>query len=138
MCVLAAAPAAADKKVALKDLPAPVQQTVKEQSQGGTVRGLSKEVEKGKTVYEAELTVNGHAKDIIIDPAGKVLVTEEQTTLAEIPAAARTALEKAIGSGKLVAVEIVHDADRTYYEAQIANGRKRSEAKVDAEGHAVK
>src|SRR5579863_2152029 len=62
----------AEKKVAMKDLPAPVQKAVAEESKGAVLRGLTKEVENGKTEYEAELTVNGQGKDISFDTAGNV------------------------------------------------------------------
>jgi len=53
-----AAALASERKIAMKDLPPAVQQAIKDQG-GATVRGLAKEVDKGKTLYEAELTVNG-------------------------------------------------------------------------------
>jgi len=45
---------APEKAVTMKDLPAAVRRTVQEQSQGAAIRGLSKEVEAGKTVYEVD------------------------------------------------------------------------------------
>ena len=56
-----------DARAKLKSYPAAVQKTVDEQSKGASIRGLSKEVENGKTQYELELTVNGHNKDIRAD-----------------------------------------------------------------------
>ena len=48
---------AQETKVAKKDLPAPVQKAVDEQAKGAVVLGFTKEVEDGKTEYEAELRV---------------------------------------------------------------------------------
>jgi hypothetical protein len=45
----------AEKKIRMKDLPAAVQQAVKAQSAGATVKGFAKETENGKTSYEAEM-----------------------------------------------------------------------------------
>src|SRR5437588_3689102 len=83
-----------ERRVRMKDLPAAVQQTVREQSKGATIRGLSRETENGKTNYEVELRVNGHNKDVLIDPGGAVVEVEEQVTLASLPAAVRTANEQ--------------------------------------------
>src|ERR1700704_6963168 len=99
-----AAALASERKIALKDLPPAVQQAIKDQA-GATVRGLAKEVDKGKTLYEAELTINGHSKDIMFDEQGTVVSVEEESALAQIPPAARTAIEKAAGTGKVSAVE---------------------------------
>lgn len=51
-------PAAEETKVKMKDLPPAVQKTVQEQTRTAKLRGLAKEVENGKTCYEAETTVN--------------------------------------------------------------------------------
>src|ERR1700737_384181 len=94
-----------EQKVTLEQLPAAVQAAVKEQTKGATVKGFAIETENGKKLYEAELTVNGHAKDISFDAGGAIVSVEEETTLDKIPAPARAALEKAAGQGKIVIVE---------------------------------
>ena len=123
-----------EKKVTMQQLPAAVQAAVKEHSQGATIKGLAMEVEKGKKLYEAELVVNGHAKDISFDAKGTIVSVEEETTLDKIPAPARAALEKAARNGKIVLVEVVTEGGKTSYEAQISNGKKTSEVAVDAAG----
>ena len=129
---------AADQKIKLQDMPPAVQQAVKEQSTGATVRGYSKEVEDGTTSYEAELTVNGRAKDISFGADGKVLAVEEVVTLDSIPAASRAAIQKAVGTGKLNKVESVTEKGTTNYEAAFTKDGKKSEVKVDSNGKAVK
>jgi hypothetical protein len=64
---------AADKKITRAQLPAAVERTVSQQSQGAVIKGFSIEKEAGKTVYEMALTVNGHGKDISMDAQGNVL-----------------------------------------------------------------
>lgn len=128
---------AKEQKVTLQQLPAAVQAAVKEQSKGATVKGYAIETEDGKKVYEAELTVDGHAKDITFDAKGAIVSVEEETTLEKIPAPARAALEKAASNGKIVLVEVVNEGGKTSYEAQITRGKKTSEVAVDAAGHKV-
>jgi len=132
-----AAALASERKIAMKDLPPAVQQAIKDQG-GATVRGLAKEVDKGKTLYEAELTVNGHSKDIMFDEQGTMVSVEEESALDQIPPAARTAIEKATGSGKVSAVEKLTEGGHVFYEAQVTKGGKTSEVKVDASGVAAK
>ena len=129
---------AAEKKVKMQDLPAAVQQAVKAESQGATVRGFAQEVENGKTLYEAELTVNGRAKDITFDATGQVVSVEEEVPLESLPPGARDAIRKAVGKGKLQKVESVVENGTTSYEASIRRSRKSSEVKVDANGATVK
>src|SRR5437899_1803660 len=56
--------AAQEKKIKRSDLPPAVEKTVARESVGATIRGFSEEKENGQTFYEAEMTVNGHSKDV--------------------------------------------------------------------------
>jgi uncharacterized membrane protein YkoI len=129
---------AAEKKIQMKDLPAAVQQAVQEQSKGATLRGLTQEVENGKTEYEAALTVNGHNKDISFDAAGKIISIEEEVPLASVPEAARGAIQKAAGTGRVENVEQVNENGKVFYEAHILKGGKSSEFQVDASGNVIR
>jgi uncharacterized membrane protein YkoI len=123
-----------EKKVKMKDLPAAVQQAVKEQSKGATLKGLTTDVDDGQTLYEAELSVDGHGKDVSFDAFGKVVSVEEEVVLASLPAAARSAVEKAVGTGKLQKIESVNENGKSLYEAAISKDGKSSEVKIDANG----
>lgn len=140
-CSLFAATANAqdsEKKVKMKDLPEAVRKTVQEQSKGATLRGLAKEVEDGKTFYEAELKVNGHNKDVLIDAMGAVVEIEEQVTLASLPPAVKATIEKNAGKGKITSVESITKNNKLEaYEAHVTKAGKRSEIKVDPDGKLI-
>ncbi len=123
-----------EKPVKMKDLPPAVQRTVQEQSKGATIKGLSTEVEHGKTIYEVEMTVNGHGKDVSMDASGAVIEVEEEVALGSIPAAARAAIEKAAAGGKIAKVEKVTRGKEIAYEAALRKDGKRSEVRVSADG----
>ena len=127
-----------EKSVKMKDLPQAVRKTVQEQSKGATLRGLAKEVEDGKTFYEAELKINGHNKDVLIDPTGAVVEVEEQVTLASLPPNVRVTIQKAAGKGKVLIVEsITKNNTLEAYEAQISRAGKKSEIKVAPDGQLI-
>lgn len=141
VCLLAATALAQDteKAVKMKDLPAPVQTTVKEVSKGATLRGLAMETENGKTHYEAELKVNGHSKDVTIDHDGKIVTIEEQVTLASLPAAVKSGILKQAGKGKILLVESITEKNSIVaYEAHVKTAGKLSEVKVDPNGNPIK
>lgn len=128
-----------ESRVKMKDLPAAVQQTVREQSKGATIRGLSREVENGETNYEVELRVNGHNRDVLIDPNGAVVEVEEQVTLASLPAVVRTAIEQNAAGGRVVLVESLTKGDTLmWYEAHVKKAGKSREIKINPEGQLVK
>lgn len=133
-----AAPAwASEKKIKMTDLPPAVKAAVMEQSKGATLRGLSTETENGKTTYEAQLTVNGHSRDVEFDADGKVLEVEEAMTMASLPAAVKAGIEKGAGSNKIRKVEsLTRDGKIVGYEAALLSAAgKRSEVQVDPEGN---
>lgn len=132
---IASANYAQEKKIKREELPAAVEKTVVEQSKGATVKGFSKEIEKGKTYFEAELVVNGHGKDIVIDENGKVVEVEEEVALDSLPAAVREGLERAAGSGKISKVESLTKGGKLVaYEAVVKTAGKRSEIQVGPDG----
>ena len=131
----AAAGASQEQRVKMADLPAAVRATVKAQSVGAKIRGFSKEVENGKTLYEAEMTVNGHGKDIEMDSTGAVVEVEEEVNFGSIPEAARSAIKKGAAGGKVLKVEsVTHGTTLVAYEAAVSKAGKHSEVRVDPEG----
>jgi len=114
---------------------AAVQKAVDAQAQGATVKGFSQEEENGQTYYEAEMIVNGHTKDVLMDPAGAVVEVEEEVALDSLPAAVKDGLQAKVGSGKLVKVESLTKHDKLVaYEAQVRTGSKKSEVQVGPDG----
>ena len=91
-----------EKKIKRSDLPPAVEKTVAAQSAGATVKGFSKETEKGQTYYEAEMLVNGHTKDILIDTNGAIVEVEEEVAMDALPAEVKAGLQARAGDGKLV------------------------------------
>src|SRR5580693_9980189 len=79
--ILATSAAAQEKKIKRSDLPPAVEKTVAAQSAGATIKGFSTEKEKGQTLYEVEMTVSGHSKDISMTADGSIVEVEEQVSL---------------------------------------------------------
>ena len=136
--LLATTVRADEKRIALKDAPAAVQQAIAAHSQGGTLRGVSTEISGGKRVYEAELVVGGRTKDVTFDAAGAVVSTEDEIPIDQVPAPVRAALVKAAGAGTVKRVEAVTEHGATFYEAEIVTGGRTSEVTLDAAGRPLK
>jgi uncharacterized membrane protein YkoI len=126
---------AQDKKIERKDLPPAVEKTVEAQTQDATIRGFSLEKENGQTNYEAELTVNGHSKDILVDASGAVLEIEEQVPLESLPMTVKEVLLAKAGSGKILKVESLTKHDKLVaYEAVVQTAGKKKEIQVGPDG----
>jgi len=126
---------AQEKKIKREELPPAVEKTVSEQSQGATIKSFSTEVEQGKTLYEVELTVNGHGKDISMEKDGKIVEVEEEVAMDSLPPEVKAGLAKAAGSGTISKVEsLTRQGKLVAYEADVKNGSKRSEVQVGPNG----
>jgi uncharacterized membrane protein YkoI len=133
--LLAASAAAQEKKIQRTDLPPAVEKTVSEQSRGATIKGFSQEQENGQIFYEAEMTVNGHSKDVLVDTNGAVVEIEEQVALDSLPAAVQQGLQAKAGGNKIVKVESLTKHDKLVaYEAKVQTAGKKKEIQVDPDG----
>jgi hypothetical protein len=127
-----------EKKIKRSDLPPAVEETVAVLSAGATVRGFSEEKEHGQTFYEAELVVNGHSKDVLMDANGQVVEVEEQVVVDSLSPVVRDELQAKAGKGKLVKVEsLTKHGKLVAYEAQVVTDGKKSEVQVGPDGKPV-
>lgn len=124
-----------EKKIKRSELPAAVEKTVQAQSQGATVRGFSEEKENGQTFYEAEMMVNGHTRDVLMDANGMVVEVEEEVVQDQLPAEVKAGLAAKAGKGKVTKVESITKKDKLVaYEALVTTDGKRSEVQVGPDG----
>jgi hypothetical protein len=133
--LLVATGMAQEKKIKRSDLPAAVEKAVVAQSQGATIRAFSVEIGIEHSYYEAELMVDGHSKDILMDANGGVVEVEEQVAMNSLPAAVRAGLQAKAGKGKLFKVEsITKHGNLVAYEAKVMTDGKKSEVQVGTDG----
>ena len=133
--LLAGTASAQEKKIKRSDLPPAVEKTVAAESTGATIKGLSTEKEKGETFYEAEMTVNGHSKDVLIAADGTVVEVEEQVVLDSLSADVKAGLQTKAGKGNILKVEsLTKKGKLVAYEAKVDTNGKKSEVQVGPDG----
>ena len=133
--LLAGTASAQEKKIKRSDLPPAVEKTVAAQSAGATIRGFSTEKEKGQILYEVEMTVNGHSKDISMTADGSIVEIEEQVSLDSLSPEVKAGLQAKAGKGKILKVESLTKKDKLVaYEAQVETNGKKSEVQVGPDG----
>jgi hypothetical protein len=128
-----------EKTLALKDLSPLVQKTIQAELKGGEIKSIGKETEHGVAQYEVETMLNGKHRDFNVDTKGKLLLVEEETSIDSIPAAAKAAILKKVGDGKLGMVENFMRRGETMYEAAYTTkAGKKHEVLVKADGAETK
>src|SRR6478672_8951391 len=125
--------AAQEKKITRAQLPPAVEKTVAQESQGATINGFATEIENGKRLYEVELTVDSHSKDISMDKNGNIVEIEEEVAMDSLSAAVQEGLRKAAGTiGKIES--LTKRGKLVAYEGHVKTGAKRSEIQVGPNG----
>ena len=126
---------AQEKKIKGSDLPPAVEKTVAEVSKGATIRGFSEETENGKTTYEVEMVVNGHTKDVELDPGGTIVEVEEEAAMASLPANVKAGLTAKAAGARILKVEsLTKNGKLVAYEAKVETAGKKSEIQVGPDG----
>lgn len=127
--------APSETRVTLPELSAPARATTERVTAGGKVDQITREVERGKTVYDVEATVGGkHLEFLIADADGAVLGTEVPIPVDEMPEAVRDAAEKYFGTlAGLKAMKGVEYGE-TSYEIEGPKGGKTVEVTFDPAG----
>ena len=135
--IIAGIGAAQEKKIKRSDLPPAVEKTVEEVSKGAIIKGFSKETENGKTTYEVEMAVNGHSKDVEMDPSGVIVEVEEEVTMDSLSAGVKAGLNTKAAGGKILKVEsLTKNGKIVAYEAKVETAGKKSEIQVGSDGKA--
>src|SRR4051812_15437572 len=88
-----------EKDVTADQMSAPARATLARETAGGHVDKVTREVERGKVVYDVEATVDGkHMEYLIGDAGGAVLGTEVPIEFSQLPEPVRAAAERHFGT----------------------------------------
>jgi uncharacterized membrane protein YkoI len=133
--LFAGSASAQEKKIKRSDLPAAVEKTVAAQSVGATIHGFSTEKENGQTLFEVEMTVGGHSKDVSMTADGSIVEVEEQVALDSLSPEVKAGLQSKAGKGKILKVESLTKRDKIVaYEAKVETNGKKTEIQVGPDG----
>ena len=128
-----------EQEVTLAEVSAPARATVNKVTAGGQVDKITKEVERGKTVYDVEATVGGkHMEYLIADADGELLGTEVPIEFSALPDPVRAAAEHYFGTATgLIAMKGVEYGE-TQYEIEGPKNGKKVEVTFDPNGKPLK
>ncbi|HEX5244893.1 MAG TPA: hypothetical protein VFW23_16670 [Tepidisphaeraceae bacterium] len=62
-----------EQKVSFNQCPEAVQKTLKREGMGEEIKSVDMEQQRGKTVYEADVKIDGHNYEILVSPQGMLL-----------------------------------------------------------------
>jgi len=128
-----------ETKIVKKDVPAAVLMAFEKAYPKATIKGFSKEVKNGQTLYEIESVEGTMTRDATYAADGKVHAVEESMAMKDVPAAVQQALEKKYPKAKVNLAEKVIEENSVAYEFHVTTAQgKKAEVKFDANGKEVK
>jgi len=65
-----------EKPISMDQLPAAARAALEKEAKGGTIGQVTQETEKGKMVYEAEISKDGKQRYVSVSPEGKIVKRE--------------------------------------------------------------
>jgi len=132
-------PVSTEQEVTLEQISVPARATVGKETAGGHVDKITKEVERGKTVYDVEATVGGkHMEYLIADADGTLLGTEVPIAFDQLPEPVRAATEKYFGTSSGLMVMKGVEYGETHYEIEGPKNGKKVEVTFDPAGKPAK
>jgi uncharacterized protein YxeA len=126
-----------EEDIPLSEIPDAARKLVSAQAAGGRVVSTEKVVEHGTTAFEAVIEKGGKQTEISVTPDGKIVGSQEDVALADIPDAARKTINARAAGGKIVSTKKVLEDGKTVFAAIIEKGGKQQEIIVTPDGKIV-
>ena len=119
-------------------VPPTVLQAFRAQYPGAVAKNFAKETKWFTVLYEVETDGQGAPRIVTYTPAGKLVETEQQIPVAELPIAVQDAVKKASPMGTVKLVELSKKGGGVVYEVEISEGGRGVEYKFDPSGRLLK
>ena len=124
-----------EHEVTLAQVSEPARATINKETAGGQIEKITKEVERGKTIYDVEATIGGkHVEYTIADADGAVLDMEVPIPFDQLPEPVRIAAQNYFGSSTGLTVMKGLEDGKPHFEIEGLKNGKKVEVAFDAEG----
>jgi uncharacterized membrane protein YkoI len=134
-CCCTKSGAAKEVDVTLAAVSAPARATIEKETAGGRVDKITREVERGKTVYDVEATVGGkHMEYLVADATGELLGTEAPVEVSSVPQPVQDAAQKYFGTTTGLTVMKGVEYGETHYEVEGLKNNKKVEVTFEPDG----
>jgi len=142
-----------ETEVSIDKVPAAVKAAIDAEAKGGTIVEIEMETENGRTVYEADVIIDGQEVEIQVAPDGTLLgkkieddegddddegdnedEDEEEVSLDDVPAAVKATILKEAAGAEIEEVVKETEDGHTVYEAELIINGQETDIKVAADG----
>jgi uncharacterized membrane protein YkoI len=119
-------------------VPPTVLQAFRAQYPGAVAKNFAKETKWFRVLYEVETDGQGAPSIVTYTSAGKLVETEQQIPVAELPVAVQDAVKKVSPTGTIKMIELAKKGGDVVYEVEVSEGGRGAEYKFDPSGRLLK
>ena len=127
--------------VAVEQLPPALRQVVMQVAQGRSVRNLTVErrAADGRRGWETDFELDGVAHELKVEESGKILETEIEWAISELPAPVTSTIERILPGASLMNAEREQDGDATpFFEINLKHNGVLKEIEVTEDGRLLR
>lgn len=121
-----------DAEVFMDELPATVQQAIKNKVGNATLGEIDKSFDDGQISYDVEMINGGKSRTFTLDASGKL--TDEEILLSELPQSFQQAIKKEAGDGTPDEITRTFEGDGTLYDVDVSKNGKTRTLTFDSSG----
>jgi uncharacterized membrane protein YkoI len=126
-----------DEAVTMAQVPDAAKKAAQAYASESEIKKIEKSESEGKVAYEFEIEKAGKKSEVKFTSKGRLIATEEETPLADVPEAARNAINDRATGGRVISAEKAVEKRRTVYEAVIEKDGKKIEITVSSKGRLI-
>ncbi len=126
-----------EEKMTINKVPAAVKAAIEKATTGGKVKEIEKKQHDGKVSYDVDYVKDGEKKEIKVAENGKIIKTEEKTTINKVPAVVKAAIEKATTGGKVKEIKKEQHDGKVSYDVDYVKDGEKKEIEVAENGTIV-
>ena len=124
----------ADEDSELKEQPAAVQKTAREQIGTAKIEEVEATFEEGQHATEVEYSESGHKMAVVIAKDGTLIQKEHRLSPGEAPAAIVKAVEAQYPGGRISHIKQIDQGGKSFFEVAVKTGGKHPRLKLSLDG----
>jgi hypothetical protein len=129
---------AQEQRISCTDVPAPAREAFAKAFPKATIKGCTREIEKGRRAYEISSTEGETRRDVTFYADGTLVAVEESIPFGDVPEPVQQAVHKRYPGDEITRAEKVMRDGIVLYEFGIKHAGKAVEIVIDPGGNEVK
>lgn len=126
-----------EEEIPLDKVPKPVLAAIKKKFPDSKVQSAARQIDDDEIVFEILIRHKAHEIYVLCNPEGKILETDREITVKELPKAVVASLKKKYPKANIMSVEEVTEDDEVTYALLLKHNKKTLHVLFDPKGKMI-